>query len=180
MKTALFAAAALSLTCDAALAQTRHSFESVDYDRGGSISRIEAIAKLPGLAAGFDIADQNNDGKLNRPEFEEAMALSANMYGEGERSAHKREIFRSLDLDGDRAVSKTEARWRPEIADNFAAADRNADGKLGVSEFGMISIYTLAVRGGAPQSRPASLDQLYQNGLSARQVIDTPVRGENG
>jgi hypothetical protein len=25
------------------------------------------------------------------------------MYGEDERSAHKREIFRSLDLDGDRA-----------------------------------------------------------------------------
>jgi sporulation protein YlmC with PRC-barrel domain len=180
MKTALFAGAALGLACGAALAQTRHSFESVDYDRNGTLSKIEAIARLPGLAAGFDIADQDSDRKLNRSEFDEAMALSANLYGEGERSAHKREIFRSLDLDGDRAVSKTEARWRPEIAANFGAADRNADGKLGVSEFGLISIYTLAVRGGAPQSRPASLDQLYQNGLSAREVIDTPVRGENG
>ena len=180
MKTALFAGAALSLASGAALAQTPHSFESVDYDRNGAISRIEALAKLPGLAAGFDIADRNNDGVLNRPEFDEAVALSANMYGEGEPSAHKREIFRSLDLDGDRAISRTEARWRPQIADNFAAADRNADGKLDVSEFGMISIYTLSGRGRAPQPRPASLNDVYRNGLSAREVINTPVRGENG
>jgi sporulation protein YlmC with PRC-barrel domain len=179
MKTALLAGAALSLASGAALAQPRHSFESVDYDRNGAISRIEAIARLPGLAAGFDIADRNNDGRLDRAEFDEAMALGANMYGEGERSAHKRDIFRSLDLDGDRAISRAEARWRPQVADNFAAADRNGDGRLGVSEFGLISVYTLAVRGGTPQPWPASLAEVYRDGLSARELVGTAVRGEN-
>jgi sporulation protein YlmC with PRC-barrel domain len=182
MKTALLAGAALSIACGAAFAQTRHSFESLDYDRNGTISRTEAIAKLPGLAAGFDIADQNDDRRLNRPEFDEAMAISAGMYGEGERSAHKRDIFRSLDLDGDRAISKAEARWRAPIADSFAAADRDGDGKIGVSEFGLISMYTLATRGGsAPtHARPADMQQVYREGLSARQVIGAAVRGENG
>ncbi|HJT62064.1 MAG TPA: PRC-barrel domain-containing protein [Burkholderiales bacterium] len=160
--------------------QTHHSFQTLDYDDSGTISKIEALAKLPGLAAGFDIADQNNDGKLSRPELDEAMALSANMYGEGERSAHKREIFRSLDIDGDRAISKAEARWRPQIAANFTAADRNADGKLGVSEFGLISVYALAVRGGSPQGQSVDVQRLYRDGLSANEVIGTPVRGENG
>ena len=124
----------------------RHPFTSVDTDSNRSLSRQEVIAKLPGLAAGFDIADQNNDGAINRPEFDEAMAISANMYGEGARSAHKREIFRSLDMDGDRHISASEAQWRREISANFKAADRNGDGKLGVSEFGLISIYMLATR----------------------------------
>jgi sporulation protein YlmC with PRC-barrel domain len=179
MRTALLTGAALSLACGAALTQTPHGFESLDYDRNGSISRIEALAKLPGLAGGFDLGDRNRDGNLSRPEFDDAMALGSGLYGEGGPSAHMRDIFRALDLDGDRAISKAEARWRPEIEHNFAAADRDGDGSLSVSEFGVISIFTLAARG-APQARPAGLAQLYRGGLSAREVIDTPVRGENG
>jgi Ca2+-binding EF-hand superfamily protein len=67
---------------------------------------------------------------LNRPKFEEAMALNANIYGEGERSAAKRQMFRSPDADGDGAISLAEARRRPELAQAFARADRNSDGYL--------------------------------------------------
>lgn len=158
----------------------RHPFASVDADRSGSLSRREVIAKLPGLAAGFDIADTTGDGRLDRMEYDAAMALGASMYGQGEHSAGKREIFRTLDLDGDRAVSKDEARWRPEIAANFAVADRDGDGKLGVSEFGLISLFTLAAYGGSAQSKPVDLPRLYSDGLSARELIDAPVRGEDG
>lgn len=176
----LSAALAAAIFVCSAHAQPSHSFQAVDADRSGSLTKLEVIAKLPGLAAGFDIADTTGDGRLDRMEYDAAMALGANMYGEGERSAGKREIFRTLDLDGDRAVSKDEARWRPEIAANFAAADRDGNGKLGVSEFGLISLFTLAAHGGSAQSRPVDLARLYMDGLSARELIDAPVRGEEG
>ncbi|HEX6321199.1 MAG TPA: PRC-barrel domain-containing protein [Burkholderiales bacterium] len=179
-----FAGAALVFAAPAQAqsgASPRHPFEQLDVDRDGSLSKREVLAKLPGLTAGFDFADSNGDLALDRMEYQEAMGLSANMYGEDGRSAHKRDIFRSLDLDGDRAVSKEEARWRPEIAANFAAADRDGDGRLGVSEFGLISLFTLATRGGN-QSAPDKLDLagLYREGISAREVIDTPVRAASG
>lgn len=125
-------------------AAPRYSFASLDKNGDGALGKDELVRFLPGFAMGFDLADRNGDGKLNRPEYEEALALSANMYGHGERSAHKRDIFRSLDMDGDRHVSQSEAQWRPEIAQHFKTVDRDGDGRLGVSEFGLLSISTLA------------------------------------
>jgi Ca2+-binding EF-hand superfamily protein len=119
------------------------SFASLDADGDGALAKDEVIGSLPGLAAGFDIADRNDDRRLDAAEFQDAMALSANMYGEGRRSAHKRDIFRSLDMNDDGAISRDEARYRPDIARNFGEADRNRDGQIGVSEFGLISMYTL-------------------------------------
>lgn len=175
--TLIFAAAANAQSAPS----PRHPFEQLDADRDGSLSKREVLAKLPGLTAGFDFADSNGDLALDRMEYQEAMGLSASMYGEDERSAHKRDVFRSLDLDGDRAISKDESRWRPEIAANFAAADRDADGKLGVSEFGLISLFTLATRGGdRPVPDKVDLAGVYREGISAREVIDTPVRAASG
>jgi hypothetical protein len=60
------------------LRQARRSRSSprLDKDNDRFLTRAEAMP-IPGLAAGFDLADRNADGYLNRPEFDAATALSA-------------------------------------------------------------------------------------------------------
>lgn len=128
----------------------RYSFEELDRDRDGQLSKTEAAFK-PELAANFDYADKNGNGALNQPEFQAAMAMSAEMFGQGERSAHKRRIFRSLDMDGNAVVSRTEAKWRPALAAAFDAIDRNGNGSLDMGEFAEISLDEL----GEPQGAAA-------------------------
>lgn len=140
---------ALLLSCTLSLAQPPHSFASVDSDGDGVIGAFEAAAALPGIAAGFDLADADASGWLDRIEFRDAMALGASLYGEGERSARKRDMFRWLDADRDRAISRAEARWRSAITEHFDVADLNGDGTIGPSEFDLVSIYTLATDGGS-------------------------------
>ena len=178
MKSALLAAMGFAFAAGSAAAQTPHRFETLDVNRDGRLTKPELIGALPGIAAGFDIADRNNDGFLSRAEFDEAIALSASMYGEGAASAQKREMFRALDADGDRAISGSEAQARPAIAADFQAADRNADGRLGPSEFGLVSVYTLALR--RPEARSWNAEAIYPDGMSAAEMIDKPVRGERG
>jgi Ca2+-binding EF-hand superfamily protein len=121
----------------------RFSFEELDVNRDGVIARTEAAFK-PQLAENFDYADKNGNGTLNRPEVEAALAMSAEMFGEGERSREKRDIFRSLDMDGNAVVSRTEAKWRPPLARNFERIDRNGDGHLDMGEFAEISLADLS------------------------------------
>lgn len=133
-----------------------HTFAMLDADRSGLLIKEEVIGRLPGLAAGFDIADRNGDRVLDRPEYEAAIALRDSLYADGERAAYKREVFRALDLDADRAVSKSEAQWQPQVEANFAGVDMNGDGRLAAAEFDRLALYppAPAAAAGASAGRP--------------------------
>ena len=45
-------------------------------------------------------------------------------------------IFDTLDADHDTSISQSEAQAHPTVAQNFATADANSDGKLSREEFG--------------------------------------------
>ena len=45
-------------------------------------------------------------------------------------------IFDTLDADHDTSISQSEAQAHPTVAQNFASADANSDGKLSREEFG--------------------------------------------
>jgi len=64
------------------------------------------------------------------------------LFGTSKASRDKREIFRWLDRDGDGAISRAEAGWRPALADHFDAADRNGDGRIDVEEFSQFRVRT--------------------------------------
>ena len=44
-------------------------------------------------------------------------------------------VFEEVDKDGDKSISMTEANSRLDLKENFARIDKNADGKLDISEF---------------------------------------------
>lgn len=50
------------------------SFESLDKNRDGFVSKAELPERHP-LLAHFGMSDKNGDGKLDRKEFADAMAM---------------------------------------------------------------------------------------------------------
>lgn len=85
-----------------------------DLDVNGN-NRVES-AEWHGGANAFQWLDRNNDGALTRVE----------MVGTPARG-RSQDQFTSLDINSDRAVSRTEWQWSPA---SFAALDRNNDGRL--------------------------------------------------
>lgn len=57
------------------------------------------------------------------------------LFGTSKAARDKREIFRWLDRDGDAAISRAEAQWRPRFGAVFDEMDTDHDGRLGVAEF---------------------------------------------
>lgn len=138
----LFLVAAAGLLVAGPAAAQAYDFAFLDANGNGTLGKLEVIGKLPGLAAGFDLADRDGDRSLDREEYREAAARAVDLYRDDERAAYRREVFRALDMDGDRAVSRTEAQWRPDVARTFGEADRNGSGRLDPGEFSVISLHT--------------------------------------
>jgi hypothetical protein len=57
------------------------------------------------------------------------------LFGTSKAARDKREIFRWLDRDGDAALSRAEAGWRPGLAAAFDQLDANHDNRIDVPEF---------------------------------------------
>lgn len=97
----------------------------MDANNDGFVSREEATS-FPRLAAQFDAADTDKDGRLDAAEMQahrEAM--------HGERRAHGEQRWKAADTDGDAAISREEAKASmPRLAAEFDKVDANGDGKV--------------------------------------------------
>ena len=55
-------------------ARDHPGFEQADRNRDGSLDKSEA-GVVPGLSANFERADRNKDGKLDKAEFEQGLQI---------------------------------------------------------------------------------------------------------
>lgn len=110
--------------CHEAMQQKANAWwKKVDTDGDGSISRAEAQANAPRLAADFDKVDTNKDGKVSRAELEAA--------GKQAHHANAQEWWQKVDTDHDGSISRDEAAANaPRVAKNFNQLDTNGDGKI--------------------------------------------------
>jgi sporulation protein YlmC with PRC-barrel domain len=114
-------------------------------------------ALLLGYASGDTVALQRFDyGKLDKVSTlaggERSAAAGGTapsdparvpLFGTSKAARDKREIFRWLNRDGDAAISRAEAQWRPRFAAAFDDLDTNHDGRIGVAEFERVSLALL-------------------------------------
>ena len=106
------------------------------------------------LAAGFDKADANGDGKLDKKEVVALMdllrqRLKNNPMGPQGRPDPDRMVammLNQMDTDKDGRISKAEATGR--LKENFDRADINKDGYLDKDELRKLAVVMLANRGG--------------------------------
>lgn len=115
-------------------------FKEADKDGDGALSKSEAeTANIPGMAAHFDKADANRDGKVTKDELQGARKRMHDQQAER---------FKSADKDGDGALTKAEAEAgkMPKLVQQFDRLDVNKDGKIGPEE--------MYVRKGKPPSKP--------------------------
>jgi Ca2+-binding EF-hand superfamily protein len=123
---ALFALTALPA---GATSPTEPPRQPVDANGDGVVTREEAQTH-PRLAASFDAADTNKDGRLDAAELD-AMRQAHR----AEARARADERWKSADTNGDGAISRDEAqKSMPRMAENFDKLDVNSDGKIERSE----------------------------------------------
>ena len=96
-------------------------FESLDTDRGGSISLSE-------LEAGFDSLDLNRDGVIDRGEAD-IPSLDTDGDGVVSRAEWRGDIIqRNLDINSDGLVSRAE--FEAHQRQTFATHDRNSNSRI--------------------------------------------------
>lgn len=125
--------------------QVRYTFAGLDSDRDGRLTKVETWF-AEDIYRSFAVADADGDGTLSPAEYGEAVAIEAELFGDGERSARKRQVLDSLDVNRDGALTPAEAAARPDIGRSFRYADTDGDGRIDRGEFAEISLETLAPR----------------------------------
>jgi EF hand len=147
MKCASFLGAAVFACAASVLAQpaARSTFDSLDTDRDGFVTRKEA-ARLPLLSEGFHIADRNRDGLLERPELEQAMSIhtapdaaATASAGATTAAAEPSPIFRRLDRNNDGYLDDSELTGDAASRWNWIASDRDGDGRFSPGEFAPVN-----------------------------------------
>lgn len=104
---------------------------ALDVNRDGMLDRGEAAA-APRLAERFERIDRNGDQRLQAEELRKAARVSS---ARRDLAKARREAMRArfafLDADGDRALTLAEiGSDAPRLAGQFAAIDRNRDGRI--------------------------------------------------
>jgi Ca2+-binding EF-hand superfamily protein len=106
------------------------SFADIDTDGDGFLSREEARS-APALRDIFALADRDQDGKLNVPEYSHATL-------EGTRvspDAAGGPLFLELDVDENGRITPEEAAAVPQLERNFETFDADGNGDLDVQEY---------------------------------------------
>jgi Ca2+-binding EF-hand superfamily protein len=107
-------------------AKVLERLKAADTDGDGTISRKEAEASMPGLAAKFERMDVDKDGKISRDEMHGFRTA-----GKKHERKHLRMAFKAADKDGDGALDMAEAEAGvPKVAQHFATIDADQDGKV--------------------------------------------------
>lgn len=98
---------------------------AMDANQDGFVTREEAQS-YPKLAAQFDAADTNKDGRLDAAEMDAHRAV---MHATGRAQAQER--WQAADKDADGAISRDEAQASlPRMAERFEQIDVDRNGKI--------------------------------------------------
>jgi Ca2+-binding EF-hand superfamily protein len=107
-------------------AKAHEHWTEADKDGSGGLSRAEAEASMPRMAADFDAIDANKDGQVTHDEMH-----AFHMQNRMSMHAHHEERFKSADANGDGAIDLAEAQTAmPRLAEHFSTVDANGDGQV--------------------------------------------------
>jgi Ca2+-binding EF-hand superfamily protein len=107
-----------------------HSFADLDTNGDGLLSTAET-RDVPALRDIFSLADRDQDGSLNVPEYSHATLEGTRVSADAARGP----LFLALDLDDDGRISPEEAAEVPQLQRNFGTFDTNGDGSLNIQEY---------------------------------------------
>jgi Ca2+-binding EF-hand superfamily protein len=162
-------------------------FDRLDKNSDGQVAPDEVEGQGKGL---FDRllrnGDKNEDGKLSKEEFAEAMKRRPNVdrpAGEPERpNVDLEQLFTRADKNGDGKITKDEAPEK--LAQGFDRVDANGDGSVDKEEFRRV-VGAMLGRPGGPQGQPRpemivgvmllkALDADGNGELSSSEIADAP------
>jgi Ca2+-binding EF-hand superfamily protein len=106
------------------------SFADIDSDGDGFLSREEARG-APALRDIFALADRDQDGRLNVPEYSHATLEGTRVSPDAARGP----LFLALDVDENGRITPEEAAAVPQLERNFETFDADGNGDLDVQEY---------------------------------------------
>lgn len=113
-------------------ARFEQAFKIIDSNGDGKISKDEAAAKSPNLAANFDAVDGNKDGFLSKQEIWDAQQkMSQAVQDANEKFTRS---LQKADKNNDGKLSREEAKTLPRLGNNFDQIDANKDSFLVLPE----------------------------------------------
>jgi Ca2+-binding EF-hand superfamily protein/sporulation protein YlmC with PRC-barrel domain len=116
-------------------AAARRSFEELDTDRDGRISRQEARS-LRSLDRQWQSLDTDRDGQLNRSEFSAFMpAKDEPSSGAGASGAAIEDSFYDIDANQDGFIDPDEAQSHRDVVQHWNLLDKDGDGEISRAEF---------------------------------------------
>lgn len=106
------------------------SFAEIDTNDDGFLSR-EETREVEALRNIFALADRDQDGRLNVPEYSHATLEGTRVSADAARGP----LFLSLDEDENGRITPEEAQGVPQLQQSFGAFDADGSGSLDEQEY---------------------------------------------